>query len=133
MEVPPPTAGRILEEEAVATPSVASPGVEDEPPSGGVTEVAGQPMQGVQATQDPEASRLPVSQDPQLKKTPSPIKTMSPHLVLSKEPLGGVSLPIQAGESLFPPYIYKKSLLLALFYFFSLFFFSLSCYFLFSF
>ena len=49
-------AGRALEEETVAALSVAFPGVEEEPPSGGMVEEAGQPMQDVQATQDPEAS-----------------------------------------------------------------------------
>ena len=49
----------------VAAPSAASPGMEEEPSSGGVAEAAGQPMQGVQATQNPEASRLPVSPGPQ--------------------------------------------------------------------
>ena len=40
VEVPPPTAGRILEEEAVAASSAAPPGVEEEPFSGSVTEAA---------------------------------------------------------------------------------------------
>ena len=57
--------GRILEEETVAAPSAASPGMEEEPSSGDVAEAAGQPMQGVQTTQNPEASRLPVSPGPQ--------------------------------------------------------------------
>ena len=67
MEVPPPTAGRTLEEEMVAAPSVAFPCVEEEPSSGDVMEEVGQPMQGVQAmqgvqvTQDPKASQLPAS------------------------------------------------------------------------
>ena len=40
-------AGRILEEETVAAPFAASPGMEEEPSSGGVAEATGQPMQGV--------------------------------------------------------------------------------------
>ena len=91
--------------------------MEEEPSSGGVVEAAGQPMQGVQATQNPEASQLPVSLGPQPEQTPSPLRTVLPHLVLSEEPSGGVSLPIQAGESLFFPFK-KRDLLLPLLYFF---------------
>ena len=43
-------ASRALEEETVAALSVAFPGMEEESPSGGMAEEAGQPMQGVQAT-----------------------------------------------------------------------------------
>ena len=50
MEVPPPMAGRILEEEVVIVPFAAFPSVEEEPLSGGMTEEVGHPMQGVQAT-----------------------------------------------------------------------------------
>ena len=39
-------------------------GVEEEAPSGGITEEASQPMQGVQAIQDPETFQLPASQGP---------------------------------------------------------------------
>ena len=41
--MPPPVAGRTLEEETVAALSVAFLGVEEEPPSGGIVE-AGQLM-----------------------------------------------------------------------------------------
>ena len=53
--------GRTLEEETVTALSVAFPGVEEEPPSSDIAEEAGQPMQGVQVIQDPEASQLPAS------------------------------------------------------------------------
>ena len=65
-------AGRVLEEKTVTAFSVTFPSMEEEPPSGGIAEETGQPMQGVQATQDPEASQLPASQSPQLEQTPSP-------------------------------------------------------------
>ena len=51
-------ASRVLEDETVTALSVVFPGME-EPPSGGMAKETGQPMQGVQTTQDPEASRLP--------------------------------------------------------------------------
>ena len=95
-------AGRALEEETVATLSVAFLGMEEEPPSGDITEEAGQPMQGVQATQDPEASQLPASQSPQLEQTPNPIRTVFPQTVLSKETLGGTFLSKQTSEPYFP-------------------------------
>ena len=41
--------------------AVASQGVEEEAPSGGITEEVGQPMQGVQVIQDPETFQLPAS------------------------------------------------------------------------
>ena len=71
-------AGRVLEEETVTALFVAFPGMEEEPPSGGMAKETGQPMQGVQTTQDPEASKLPASQSPQLERTPSPIRTVFP-------------------------------------------------------
>ena len=58
-------------------------------------------MQGVQAIQDPESSQLPASQSPQLKQTPSPIKTVFPQKVLSTETLGGASLSKQTSEPCF--------------------------------
>ena len=61
-----------------------------------------QPMQGVQATQDPEASQLPASQSPQLEQTPNPIKTVFPQTVLSKETLGDTPHSKQMGEPYFP-------------------------------
>ena len=95
-------------------PSTVFPGVGEEPPSGGMTEEVGQPMQGVQpilssvplVTQDPEASQPPVAQDLQPEQTFSPIKIVPlelvTELVLSKEPLGGASPSIQAGEPYSP-------------------------------
>ena len=56
VEVSPPVTGRVLEEETVIALSVAFFGMEEEPPSGGMAEETEQPMQGVQTTQDPEAS-----------------------------------------------------------------------------
>ena len=52
----PPVTGRVLEEETVIALSVAFFGMEEEPLSGGMAEETEQPMQGVQTTQDPEAS-----------------------------------------------------------------------------
>ena len=43
-EVPPPSGGRTLEEEMA---TVASQGMEEEAPNGGITEEVGQPMQGI--------------------------------------------------------------------------------------
>ena len=43
-------AGRVLEEEMVTALSVAFPSMEEEPPSGGMSEETRQPMQGVQTT-----------------------------------------------------------------------------------
>ena len=98
----PPMAGRVLEEETVTALSVAFPSMEEEPPSGGIAEETGMPMQGVQATQDPEASQLSTSQSPQLERIPSPIRTAFPQTVLSKETLGGTPLSKQTGEPYFP-------------------------------
>ena len=95
-------AGRVLEEETVTALSVVFPGMEEEPPSGGMAEEIRQPMQGVQATQDPEASQLPASQSPQIEQTSSSIRTVFPQTVLSKEILGGTPLSKQAGEPYFP-------------------------------
>ena len=97
----PPMDGRVLEEETITALSVVFPGME-EPPSGGMAKETGQPMQGVQTTQDPEASKLPASQSPQLERTPSPIKTVFPQTLLSKETLGGTPLSKQRGEPYFP-------------------------------
>ena len=71
-------AGRVLEEEMVTILSIAFPVMEEEPPSDGMAEETGQPMQGVQTTQDPEASKIPASQSPQFERTPSPIRTVFP-------------------------------------------------------
>ena len=71
-------ASRVLEEETVIALSVAFPVMEEKPPSGGMAEETRQPMQGVQTTQDPETSKLPASQSPQLERTPSPIRTVFP-------------------------------------------------------
>ena len=95
-------AGRVLEEETVTILSVAFPVMEEEPLSGGMAEETGQPMQGVQATQDPETSQLLASQSPQLEQTPNPIRTVFPQTVLSKDFLGGTPLSKQTGEPYFP-------------------------------
>ena len=65
MEAPPPSTSGPLGEEVIIAPSVVLPGVEEEPLSGGMTEEVSQPMQGVQPIQNPKASQLPVSQNPQ--------------------------------------------------------------------
>ena len=99
----------------VTTSSAGFLGIEKEAPSGGMVEETGQPVQGVQsilstiplATQDPETSQPPVSQGPQLGRTFSPIRTMSPSLMLSKEPLGSTSPFIQASE--LPFFSYKNA------------------------
>ena len=94
-------AGRVLEEETVTALSIAFPVMEEEPPSGGMAEEIGQSMQGVQTTQDPEASKIPASQSPQLERAPSPIRTMFPQTLSSKETLGGTPLSKQIGEPYF--------------------------------
>nr|POF24814.1 hypothetical protein CFP56_59795 [Quercus suber] len=58
VEVSPPVVGGTLEEEMAIA---ASQDREEEVPSGGLAEETGQPMQDVQAAQDPEASKLPAS------------------------------------------------------------------------
>ena len=93
----PPMTGRTLDKEMVAALSIVFLGVEEEPHSGDIVEEARQPMQGVQAVQDPEASQLLVSQSPQLEQTPSPIRTVFPQKVLSTEILGGASRSKQMG------------------------------------
>ena len=47
--------------------AVSSQGVEEEAPSGGITEGVSQPMQGVQVIQDPETLKLPAFQNPQFR------------------------------------------------------------------
>ena len=66
VEVPLPTTGGILMEEVTTAPFAVSLVMEEEPPSGGVTEEVGQPMQDVQPIlpSTPLAARPPVSQDP---------------------------------------------------------------------
>ena len=71
----------------------------EEPPSGGLAEETGQPMQG---SQDFEASKIPASQSPQLERTPSPIRTTFPQTLLVKETLGDTPLSKQTGEPYFP-------------------------------
>ena len=95
-------AGRVLEEEMVTALSVAFPSMEEEPPSGGMAEETRKSMQGVQTTQDPEASKLPASQSPQLEGTPSLIRTVFPQTLSSKETLGGTPLSKQIGKPYFP-------------------------------
>ena len=41
--------GKVLEEEAITTLSIAFPVIEEEPPNGGLGEETGQPTQGTQA------------------------------------------------------------------------------------
>ena len=94
--------GKVLEEEAVTTLSIAFPVMEKEPPSGGLAEETGQPTQGAQAFQDPKASKIPASQSPQLKRTPSPIKTVFPQTLSVKETLEDTPLSKQTGEPYFP-------------------------------
>lgn len=84
--------GKVLEEEAVTALSVAFPIVGEEPPSGGLTEETGQPMKGSQDSQDPEASKIPASRSPHLKRTPSPIRTVFPQTLSDKGTLGDTSL-----------------------------------------
>ena len=74
----PPMTGKILEEEAVTALSIAFPIMGEEPPSGGLAEETGQPMQGSQGSQDPEVSKIPASQSSHLKRTLSPIRTVFP-------------------------------------------------------
>ena len=93
--------GKILEEEAVTALSVAFPIVGEEPPSGGLAET-GQPMQGSQDSQDPEASKIPSSQSPHLERTPSPIRTVFPQTLSDKGTLGDTHLSKQTGEPCFP-------------------------------
>ena len=94
--------GKILEEEAVTALSVAFPIVGEEPPSGGLAEETGQPMQGSQDSQDPETSKIPASQSPHLERTPSPIRTVFPQILSDKGTLGDTSLSKQTGEPCFP-------------------------------
>ena len=94
-EVPLPTASRTLEEEMAAA---ASQSVEKEAPSDGITEEVSQPMQGIQAIQDPETFELPASQGPQIEQTPNLIKTVLPQMGSSTKTLGGASPSRQMGE-----------------------------------
>ena len=88
-------AGRTLEEEMATT---TSQGVEKEAPSGGITEGASQPIEGVQVIQDPETLELPAFQNPQFEQTPSPIKTVLPQIGSSTKTLGGIPLSKQTSE-----------------------------------
>ena len=94
--------GKVLEEETVTAFSIAFPVMEEEPPSGGLAEETGQPMRSAQASLDPEASKIPTSQSPQLECTPSPIRTVFPQTLSVKETLGDTPLSKQIGESYFP-------------------------------
>ena len=84
--------GKVLEEEAVTTFSIVFPVMEEEPPSGGLGEEIGQSMQGAQAFQDLETSKIPASQNPYLKRTPSLIRTVFPQTFSVKETLGDTHL-----------------------------------------
>ena len=77
---------------------VVSQGVEEEAPSGGITEGVSQPMQGIQIFQDPEALEPPAFQNPQFKQTPSPIQTVLPQMGSSTKTLGGALLSKQTSE-----------------------------------
>ena len=88
-------AGRTLEEEMATT---TSQGVEKEAPSGGITEGASQPIQGVQVIQDLETLELPAFQNPQFEQTPSPIKTVLLQMGSSTKTLRGTPLSKQTGE-----------------------------------
>ena len=94
--------GKILEEEVITALSVAFPIIGEEPPSGDLAEETGQPMQGSQGSQDPEASKIPASQSPQLECAPSPIRTVFPQTLSVKETLGETPLSKQTGEPYFP-------------------------------
>ena len=74
----------------------ASQGVEEKALNGG--KEADQPMQGVQAIQDPKTFELPTSQGPQFKQTPSPIETVLPQMGSSTKTLGGASSFRQTGN-----------------------------------
>ena len=93
--------GKVLEEEFVTTLSIAFPVMEGEPPSGGLAKETRQSTQGAQAFQDPETSKIPASQSPQLERTPSPIKVVFPHTLLVKETLGDTPLSKQTSEPYF--------------------------------
>ena len=93
---------RVSEEEMVTVLSVAFPIMEEQPLSGSIAVETGQPMQGVQTTQNLEASKLLASQSPQLEQTPSPIRTVFPQTLSSKETLGGMPLSKQTGNPYFP-------------------------------
>ena len=94
--------GKILEEEAVTALSVAFSIMGEEPPSGGLAEETGQPMQGSQGSQDPEASKFPASQSPQLERNPSLIRTMFPQTLTDKGTLGDTPLSKQIAEPCLP-------------------------------
>ena len=78
-----------------------SKGKEEEAPIGGIAEETGQPMQDVQAAQDPEAPKLPASPGSHFEQIPSPVRTVLPQTGLSTRTLGGVSPSGQTGESFF--------------------------------
>ena len=87
------------ERRSCSTLSIAFPIMGEEPPSGGLAEETGQPMQG---SQDFEASKIPASQSPQLERTPSPIRTVFPQTLSVKETLGDTPLSKQTSEPYFP-------------------------------
>ncbi|XP_030964511.1 ribosomal L1 domain-containing protein CG13096-like [Quercus lobata] len=71
----------------------------EEPPTGGLAEETGQPMQGSQDSQDPKASRIPSSQSPHLERTPSPIRTVFSQTLSDKGALGDTPLSKQTGQT----------------------------------
>ena len=84
-EVPPPSNGKTLEEEMTA---VASQGVEEEAPSGGITEGVGQPMQGVQIFLDPETLNFLCSKIPNSSRLLVPYKLCYPRWGQVQKPWG---------------------------------------------
>ena len=93
--------GKALEQETVTALSVAFPIMGEEPPTGGLAEKTGQPMQDSQDSQDPKVSKIPTSQSPHLERTPSPIRTMFPQTLSDKGVLGDTPLSKQTGEPCF--------------------------------
>ena len=92
---------KALGEETVTALSVVFPAMGEEPPTGDPAEEAGQPMQGSQDSQDPEASRIPSSQSPHFERTPSPIRTVFPQSLSDKGVLGDTLLSKQTGKPCF--------------------------------
>ena len=80
--------GKALGEETVTALSIAFPIVGEEPPTGGLAEETGQPMQGSQDSQDPKASRIPSPQSPHLERIPSPIRTVFSQTLSDKRRFG---------------------------------------------
>ena len=110
--------GKTLGEEIVTALSVAFPIVGEEPPTGGLAEETGQPMQGSQDSQDPKASKIPTSQSPHLECTPCPIRTVFPQSLSDKGALGDTPLSKQTGEPCFLEIALHLYFLFQFFFFF---------------